>query len=176
MGVTWITEVASFAIGGSAYYWIATDILNILMGVFIFIIFVCKPNVWNLLKLKFPPIKVLDQCWPSRLTSREESQQTTSTWVHTCHNNIASLTFAFQYLITIFLVYLTLFKFLVHPTNLDTCLQTNAIQGANNFEVISHCRTYYCNYWRKIDERTTDKRGHGHKFLFDLIWVYASYR
>ncbi|KAI9563478.1 hypothetical protein GHT06_010941 [Daphnia sinensis] len=77
MGVTWIMEVASFAIGGSAYYWIPTDILNILTAVFIFYIFVCKPNVWNLLQLKFPWLKVLDRCRPSQETTRKTSQQTT---------------------------------------------------------------------------------------------------
>lgn len=79
MGVTWTMEVASFAIGGSAYFWIPTDILNILTAIFIFYIFVCKPNVWNLLKLKFPWLKALDRCCPSPMRTRQETQQTTST-------------------------------------------------------------------------------------------------
>ena len=47
-------DVISFAVGGSPYIWMATDILNILTGVFIFAIFVCKPKVSKLINAKFP--------------------------------------------------------------------------------------------------------------------------
>lgn len=53
MGVTWITEIITWSIEGSAYYAIPTDILNILTGVFIFIIFVCKKKVRRLLVKKW---------------------------------------------------------------------------------------------------------------------------
>lgn len=60
MGVTWVTEIVSFAIGTS-YAWIPTDVLNILTGIFIFVIFVCKRNVWKLLKQKWEPLDQLDR-------------------------------------------------------------------------------------------------------------------
>lgn len=64
MGVSWMTEIISYAVGGDAYNWIFTDILNILTGVFIFFIFVCKPNVWKLLKLKIRCFQKFDVCCP----------------------------------------------------------------------------------------------------------------
>ena len=78
MGVSWMMEVISFAVGGSAYIWIPTDILNILTGVFFFVIFVCKPNVWKLLKLKCPCLKRLDRCCPSYMTRSNTRQATTT--------------------------------------------------------------------------------------------------
>ena len=45
MGMTWVTEIITWATGASPYYSAATDILNIMTGVFIFIIFVCKKEV-----------------------------------------------------------------------------------------------------------------------------------
>jgi hypothetical protein len=65
MGVCWITEVISFAVGGSAYLWIPTDILNILTAVFVFIIFVCKPNVWSLLMKRHPKLQRFDRLCPT---------------------------------------------------------------------------------------------------------------
>jgi hypothetical protein len=53
MGITWTTEVISFAVGGSAYIWIPSDVLNILTAVFVFFIFVYKPNIWILLKKRY---------------------------------------------------------------------------------------------------------------------------
>lgn len=64
-GVSWITEVISFAVAGSALLWIFTDILNILTGVFVFVIFVMKPKIWQLLKLRLPFLYHLDRCCPS---------------------------------------------------------------------------------------------------------------
>ena len=62
-------EVVSFlADGDIAYIWISTDILNILTGAYVFAIFVCKPNVWKLLKIKIPCLKKLDDCWPFSFT------------------------------------------------------------------------------------------------------------
>ena len=59
MGLSWLTELISFAVGGDAYNWFFTDIVNILTGVYVFIIFVCKPKVWKLLKLKYPSLERL---------------------------------------------------------------------------------------------------------------------
>jgi len=60
MGVPWITEMITFAVKVPFELTIMTDILNILTGVYIFIIFVCKSRVWNLLKMKFPFLEYLD--------------------------------------------------------------------------------------------------------------------
>lgn len=80
MGMSWMTEVISFAVGGSPYLWIPTDILNILTGVFIFVIFVCNANVWSLLKRKYPILKELDDFCPSCMkyerTQREDESIT----------------------------------------------------------------------------------------------------
>jgi len=62
-------EVVSFlADGDIAYNWIPTNTLNILTGVYVFAIFVCKPNVWKLLKIEIPCQKKLDDCWPFSFT------------------------------------------------------------------------------------------------------------
>ena len=45
MGLTWVTEIISWASGGRDYYWYATDVINLLRAVFIFIIFCCKRKV-----------------------------------------------------------------------------------------------------------------------------------
>lgn len=60
MGVSWMTEIISYIVGGDAYNWFFTDIINILTGVYVFVIFVCKPKVWKLLKTKFPSLERLD--------------------------------------------------------------------------------------------------------------------
>ncbi len=55
-----MTEIISYVVGGDAYNWFFTDIINILTGVYVFVIFVCKPKVWKLLKIKFPSFERLD--------------------------------------------------------------------------------------------------------------------
>jgi G protein-coupled receptor Mth (Methuselah protein) len=45
MGVTWTTEVLSAIDEKEIRYAIPTDIINILTGVYIFVIFVCKRKV-----------------------------------------------------------------------------------------------------------------------------------
>jgi hypothetical protein len=55
MGVNWIMEVISWAAGGPEYLWYFTDLGNILQGVLIFIIFVCKQKVRRILVRKFCP-------------------------------------------------------------------------------------------------------------------------
>ena len=52
MGVSWMTEAISFLIHGDFTHWVFVDVVNILTGLFVFIIFVCKPKVWKLLKLR----------------------------------------------------------------------------------------------------------------------------
>ena len=88
MGLSWMMEVISFAVGGSAYIWIPTDIINILTGVFIFVIFVCKPNVWKLLKLKCPCLEGLDACCPSYM-KRANTRQGTTTTTRSTRNEVS---------------------------------------------------------------------------------------
>lgn len=49
-GVTWIMEIISFAAGGHKSIWLASDLLNISTGIFIFVIFVCNKHVWLLIR------------------------------------------------------------------------------------------------------------------------------
>ena len=55
MGLMWITELISWAVGGPPYYWIVTDCINILTGVFIFVAYVCKRSVFEELRLRYVP-------------------------------------------------------------------------------------------------------------------------
>ncbi|XP_026815187.1 G-protein coupled receptor Mth2-like [Rhopalosiphum maidis] len=57
MGVNWLAEIISWATGsdGSEFVWYVTDIGNSLQGVLIFLIFVCKKRVLNLLSKKLCP-------------------------------------------------------------------------------------------------------------------------
>jgi hypothetical protein len=74
MGVTWITEIITWAVNAPIYYSIPTDILNILTGVFIFVIFVCKKKVLRLLQKKFLPAhKVWNRGQQSTLSSNSRS-------------------------------------------------------------------------------------------------------
>nr|XP_018906508.1 PREDICTED: probable G-protein coupled receptor Mth-like 1 isoform X2 [Bemisia tabaci] len=50
MGVTWIVDIISWVVGGPQYIWYATDIMNALQGVFIFIVVGCQPQVWAAVK------------------------------------------------------------------------------------------------------------------------------
>lgn len=50
MGVTWGADVVSWAAGGPDYVWYATDLLNALQGVFIFLVVGCQPHAWAALK------------------------------------------------------------------------------------------------------------------------------
>ncbi|XP_064108444.1 uncharacterized protein LOC135216861 [Macrobrachium nipponense] len=43
MGITWLAEVVSWQ-QGSCKFWIATDVINCLQGVFIFLMYICKKN------------------------------------------------------------------------------------------------------------------------------------
>lgn len=53
MGVNWTVELLSFAVGGSNWYWIIVDISNIGLGVFVFLIFVWKKKVRNLVQKRY---------------------------------------------------------------------------------------------------------------------------
>ncbi|XP_067010451.2 G-protein coupled receptor Mth2 [Anabrus simplex] len=45
MGVSWMFEIVSWAVGGPQYVWVVTDAFNILQGVVIFCIYVLEPRV-----------------------------------------------------------------------------------------------------------------------------------
>ncbi|KAK7869811.1 hypothetical protein R5R35_008034 [Gryllus longicercus] len=45
MGISWIMEIISWAVGGPPFVWAVTDAFNVLQGVVIFIIFVMEPRV-----------------------------------------------------------------------------------------------------------------------------------
>lgn len=45
MGVTWVADVLSWAVGGPHYFWYLTDLINALQGVLIFIVVGCQPQV-----------------------------------------------------------------------------------------------------------------------------------
>ncbi|XP_073956094.1 G-protein coupled receptor Mth2-like isoform X2 [Choristoneura fumiferana] len=53
MGIGWILEVVSALWNSDSRVWYITDFYNTLIGLFIFIIFVCKRNVLNLLCKRF---------------------------------------------------------------------------------------------------------------------------
>ncbi|CAH2048684.1 unnamed protein product, partial [Iphiclides podalirius] len=57
MGVNWTVEIISFSVGGSNWYWILIDISNIALGVFIFLIFVWKKKVRNLIAKKWRSVR-----------------------------------------------------------------------------------------------------------------------
>ena len=63
MGISWVMEIVSFVASEvtSEWIWIPTDIINLLTGFFVFVIFVCKRNVWNLLKKKWGLLKRLEK-------------------------------------------------------------------------------------------------------------------
>lgn len=75
MGITWLMEVISFWVGGSAYIWIIPDIINICSGIFIFVMFVLlKPNVFRLLKIKYPCFKRLNPYCPLFMLEESNTQ------------------------------------------------------------------------------------------------------
>ncbi|XP_046680868.1 probable G-protein coupled receptor Mth-like 1 isoform X2 [Homalodisca vitripennis] len=50
MGVTWVADVVSWAVGGPNYLWYLTDLINALQGVLIFAVVGCQPQVWAALR------------------------------------------------------------------------------------------------------------------------------
>lgn len=50
MGITWVVDILSWAIGGPIWAWIITDLINVLQGVLIFIVVGCQPQVWAAIK------------------------------------------------------------------------------------------------------------------------------
>ncbi|XP_003486440.1 probable G-protein coupled receptor Mth-like 1 [Bombus impatiens] len=50
MGVTWVADVVSWAVGGPQYIWYFTDLINAFQGVLIFAVVGCQPQVRAALK------------------------------------------------------------------------------------------------------------------------------
>ncbi|XP_046389773.1 probable G-protein coupled receptor Mth-like 1 [Ischnura elegans] len=50
MGVTWVADVISWAVGGPSHAWYITDLINAFQGVFIFVVVGCQPQVWAALR------------------------------------------------------------------------------------------------------------------------------
>ena len=55
MGIIWMMEVISWAVGGPDYLWYATDAINTLQGIIIFCIFVLEPRVRDHVRLQLWP-------------------------------------------------------------------------------------------------------------------------
>lgn len=53
MGVTWTMEVISWLIHETSWVFYLTDFINCIQGVLIFLIFIWKPRVKDLLRKKF---------------------------------------------------------------------------------------------------------------------------
>ncbi|KMR04455.1 putative g-protein coupled receptor mth-like 1-like protein [Lasius niger] len=53
MGVTWVADVVSWAVGGPQYIWYFTDLINAFQGVLIFAAVGCQPQVRAALKRLF---------------------------------------------------------------------------------------------------------------------------
>lgn len=58
MGVTWIGDVLSWAVGGPQHFWYVSDIINSLQGLFIFIVVGCQPQVRKFPKSTVPVVVV----------------------------------------------------------------------------------------------------------------------
>lgn len=56
MGIPFVTEIISFYTQSSFKASVVTDLINVLNGVFIFIMFVCKDSVIKMLKKRFAEI------------------------------------------------------------------------------------------------------------------------
>ncbi|KAM3965299.1 G-protein coupled receptor Mth2 [Aphomia sociella] len=75
MGINWSVELISFIVGGSNWYWVLIDISNIMLGFFIFMIFVWKKKVRNLAIRRYRSIRGL----PHTQTDFRKSTNVTST-------------------------------------------------------------------------------------------------
>ncbi|CAG7661722.1 unnamed protein product [Allacma fusca] len=61
MGFTWILEFVSWSVSGSTktWYWAIVDIFNILQGIAIFVIYICKANIITSLRKSYPGLRPL---------------------------------------------------------------------------------------------------------------------
>ncbi|XP_065349631.1 uncharacterized protein LOC135945717 [Cloeon dipterum] len=59
MGLTYVSEFASWANYLFAYYWYASNVAIALRAVLVFIVFCCKRKVWISMKLQYPVVKTI---------------------------------------------------------------------------------------------------------------------
>ncbi|XP_013145254.1 PREDICTED: G-protein coupled receptor Mth2-like [Papilio polytes] len=57
MGINWILEVVSALYPDAEYIWMFTDAYNLLIGVIIFFIFVCKRKIFHLIKKRYKQLR-----------------------------------------------------------------------------------------------------------------------
>nr|CAD7602095.1 unnamed protein product [Timema genevievae] len=88
MGITWLTEIISWAVGGPSYYWYVTDIVNILRAVFVFIIFCCKRTTLNIICVRLHGLMPCCTTAPVMTYGKENSSsQRTGSMQLTMFNN-----------------------------------------------------------------------------------------
>ncbi|KAL4716679.1 hypothetical protein ACJJTC_004798 [Scirpophaga incertulas] len=78
MGINWILEVISAVYPQANVVWRVTDAYNVLIGVTIFVIFVCKRKIFRLMKKRYMQMRGEPVSWgqttdSTRTTSREDS-------------------------------------------------------------------------------------------------------
>ncbi|XP_012265831.2 G-protein coupled receptor Mth2-like isoform X1 [Athalia rosae] len=76
MGISWSTEVISWAWESPQYIWYVTDMVNALQGLLIFFIFVWKKKIWLSLKKRFKNLRV---SWKGCISIPETSTGSPST-------------------------------------------------------------------------------------------------
>ncbi|XP_050558495.1 G-protein coupled receptor Mth2 isoform X3 [Spodoptera frugiperda] len=57
MGINWILEVVSSFYPEADWYWQFSDAYNVLVGLIIFIIFVCKKKTWRMIKKRYRQLR-----------------------------------------------------------------------------------------------------------------------
>lgn len=62
MGVTWILEIIATLLRDYNQWWYVSDYFNILQGVLVFFIFVCKSKVWEAIKQRLGKETWLQLC------------------------------------------------------------------------------------------------------------------
>ncbi len=67
MGVTWLLEILATLYQDMEQLWYFSDIFNILQGVLVFVIFVCKAKVWEAIKQRLGINKLLTYCFKPKL-------------------------------------------------------------------------------------------------------------
>ncbi|KAJ8731197.1 hypothetical protein PYW07_004361 [Mythimna separata] len=75
MGINWILEVVSSFYPDADFFWQFSDAYNVLVGLIIFVIFVCKKKTWQMIKKRYRQLK-------GDPLSRTQTTTSTSTRVH----------------------------------------------------------------------------------------------
>uniref|UniRef100_T1JCW3 G-protein coupled receptors family 2 profile 2 domain-containing protein n=1 Tax=Strigamia maritima TaxID=126957 RepID=T1JCW3_STRMM len=75
MGLCWIMELISWAIEGDKEDWYFTDLINALQGLFIFLIYVCKPSYIRRILYQNSFFPNRPKCWPWKRDARCKPDQ-----------------------------------------------------------------------------------------------------